>query len=206
MSGLISTKSIIDACNAGVERAYNTYLAMTGNCWLWLAPEYFITTMIALELNSLAGSKYVTMEHSAYDVLSNSEAIGRGKLHREIRANGRIDILLWWGSKRPRAIIEVKNRIYNKNQYTADIKRIKNMLNRKADSSSLRFGIFSFYTESKYSEIGSAKVRLDKRLNTIESNIKEIIGEDFSCKLYSMPVHSDDDNSWCAASVLIKRR
>jgi hypothetical protein len=205
MSGRVKTQLVVEACNAGIEKAYYTYLNMTGGHWLWYAPEYFITTMIALELHNVVGSKYITLENSTHDALSYSGAIGKGKLHQEIRANGRVDILLWWGNGSPRAIIEVKNRLYNINQYADDIKRIKGMLNRKVADSSLEFGIFSFYTESKNSEKNNAENSLDRKLKTIETNIADILGADFYFEFNTTATHSEDDNSWCAVSVLIKR-
>jgi len=121
--GPISKESIVSACVLGIQIAQTKYLKMSGD-WVCWAPEYFITSCIAQKISKQKGSKYVTLENSAYDALSEAGALGRGKLHKNIRSNGRFDILLWWGYGQPRAIIEVKNRVFNKTQYESDLKRI----------------------------------------------------------------------------------
>lgn len=78
MSGPIKIQTIIDACNQGVHNAFHSHYKMSGGLSLWNAPEYFITSMIALELNSLEGNKYITLEHNIIDALENAGAKGRG--------------------------------------------------------------------------------------------------------------------------------
>ncbi|MBU1024144.1 hypothetical protein KKB99_07670, partial [bacterium] len=81
------------------------------------------------------------MENSAKSAIVDAGARGRGRLHSKIRSAGRFDILLWWGSSTPRAVIEIKNQIYRIDNIEKDILRIKEVLKRKYDDSTFQFGV-----------------------------------------------------------------
>lgn len=205
--GRIAKSEIINACLNGVISSHKQYFDMSGY-WLWSAPEYFITTIIAQNLFGIDGKKYVTLENNALDGLYDSNALGKGKLHRDIRSNGRFDLLFWWGYDQPRAVIEVKNRVTNKTQYEADIKRIKGVLNRKSEESTIEFGSFVFYTETldtKGNDKSSLK-KIDIRIETIESNVADILGDQFQFETIKEPFYCPDEKAaWAAVCIVIKR-
>jgi len=206
MSAAASINSIISACNKGINSAYKSYEEMSTER-LWSAPEYFITSLIAIEIANSPGSKYVTLEGGIHNSLECAGATGKGKFHKAINLNGRSDIVIWWAGDTPRAIIEVKNRVSNKKNYEKDIHRIMHMLNRKSDDSSLQFGVFAFYTSTTKSSKSSASVILDNRLKKIEENVIDLLGDNFTAKFYPESKHSDkDDKSWCACSILIRKK
>ncbi|WP_027360760.1 hypothetical protein [Desulforegula conservatrix] len=203
--GRISKSEIVSACQSGIVSAHQQYLNMS-EYWLWSAPEYFITSAIAQSLMSVNGNKYVTLENKAYDALYDANALGKGKLHSDIRSNGRFDILLWWAKGQPRAVIEVKNRVTNITQYEADIKRIKTVLNRKSIDSSIEFGLFSFFTLAQDSTTTTGTETLQSRFKTIKININEILGNEFSADLVSHIEYCNQEKaSWAAATILIER-
>ena len=205
--GRVTRSDVVKACQKGIVNAQKQYAEMAGEP-MWYGPEYFITTHIAQSLNKAAGSKFITLENSAYYGLQDANALGKGTLHSDLRSNGRFDILLWWANELPRAVIEVKNRVYNKTQYESDIKRIKQTLERKSESSSLEFGVFSFYTLAYDSEIkeNSGKQTLESRLSTIESRISDMVGANFNIEMARHIKYCDvGEVYWAAASVIITR-
>jgi len=204
MPGPISINKIITACNQGIIQAHNNYKEMSGGSWLWYAPEYFITTFIALEIHKQPGAKRVIVEHGAKQALIDAGAAGKGKFHPNIRSNGRVDILLSWANGKPRGIIEVKNRIFNKSQYENDIKRIKHILLRKKQENSIQFGIFTFYTVTRDSSQRSADKNSDLRKETILENMKNILGYEFTVDIEHKKFTSESGYAVHTMSVLIK--
>ena len=202
MSGPIPKENIAKACVSGIKSAQKQYENMSGD-WVYWAPEYFITSCIAQKLHQQKGNKYITIENSAYEALNEAGAIGRGRLHRDIRSNGRFDIILWWAKGDPRAVIEIKNRVFNRTQYEPDLKRIMGVLSRKSLKSSIQFGIFAFYMAANQSKKKSAMNIMQQRLLTIEANVSEILGRDFKYKVFFKSDH-DNESAWYAVSLLIE--
>lgn len=200
----IPIKEIVEAVLKGYESAQAEYESMSGGLWLWQAPEYFITTSIATKLHDLPGQKYITLEHCSTDALMEAGARGFGRLSKNVRENGEVDILYWWGSDKPRAIIEVKNKIYSKEQYTKDINRISAFLARNNSRSSLQFGIFSFY-ESASDGKDSARDKVSSRVNRVFYYSKLILGQKFKATLHKSSLNEElEGNAWQAACILIR--
>ncbi|MEI6893134.1 MAG: hypothetical protein V5789_00560 [Colwellia sp.] len=203
MTGLISKSSVVEECVNGVIAAQNQYCEISGGDWVCWAPEYFITSCIAQTLHSAKGSKFVTIENGAYDALEYAGAVGKGRLHKDIRVGGRFDLLLWWAKGDPRAIIEVKNRVFNKTQYESDLKRITAVLNRKRNDSTMEFGAFVFYTATDDSS-KSASAILDQRIITIQNNAQEIVGEKFKATLSTNEIVVEGESAWFAGCILVE--
>jgi hypothetical protein len=197
-------RNIINGCNKGIEKAWKSYSDLTGGDDLWYAPEYFITSMIAVELGKIKGSKYVYLEYSAKETLNEAGGVGSGRVRQHIRIHGRVDILFCWGKDTPRGIIEVKNRIYNKRQYKQDIERIKSMLKRNSQNSTLQFGIFTFYTSTSTTSKSSAEEKIYQRLETIKKNASSLLDANYLLEMYPAKMHINPENVWCAVSLLIK--
>jgi hypothetical protein len=141
----ISKDEILEACVNGICKSFDKYLEWSGGEWLWHAPEYFLTVNIANELWAIdKTSKYITLEDNVRKTLTVADAKIKGKLSKQIRPNGRSDIVLWWGNGQPRGIIEVKHAIYNFEALKEDIDRILGIL--KQDSK-IEFGITTFYID-----------------------------------------------------------
>lgn len=199
--------SITKAILNGFTEAQQTYEQMSGGYWLWQAPEYFITSIIAKNILNIDGAKYITLEHGSSSAIENAGAKGPGRLPKDIREKGKVDILLWWGDQTPRAIIEVKNQIYSKDQYEKDIKRIKSFLARNSSESSLQFGVFAFYESAFSSKNKTATEKIDDRISNIFNNSKSILGLDFEKKLITTDIYEElADNAWRAACILIKQK
>ena len=114
MSKQISCDKIIKATLAGIKKSHIQYKTWSGGDWLWEAPEYLITITVANKISGLVGSKYITLENNTKSTISEAGGLGKGRLPRDLRERGKVDILLWWGNNKPRAVIEIKNFIYDK--------------------------------------------------------------------------------------------
>ncbi len=201
----ISTTNIIEALLDGYTHAQQEYESMSGGYWLWQAPEYYITTIISQKLHQLDGAKYITLEHGSKNTLEEAGAIGKGKLPSNITERGRVDILLWWGNATPRAIIEVKNQFFSNEQLEKDIKRLKASLLRKNGSSSLQFGIFSFYQSAADGDRKTAQQKIADRINKTYTNCLSFLGEGFQVSLHTSELNQElENNAWQAACILMK--
>ncbi|MBL0569190.1 hypothetical protein JD505_07860 [Aeromonas hydrophila] len=204
MKGRVSVPTVVSACIEGIANAQNQYVSMSGGDWVYWAPEYFITSSIAQSLHNASGKKYITIENGAYDALYYAGAIGQGRLHRDIRPSGRFDLLLWWAKGHPRAVIEVKNRVFNRSQYESDLKRIVAVISRKKDNSTMEFGAFAFYSATGDSPKKSSRNILEQRKKIIENNAKKIVGNQFKVTLHTSEIIVDDEHAWFAGCILIE--
>jgi len=205
MSRQISIDEIIDAVLSGIEKSHRQYEKWSGGDWLWSAPEYLITANVANNIAKISGSKFITLENGSKSLIEDAGARRRGRLSKDIREKGRVDILLWYGNNTPRAIIEIKNFIYDYLQYEKDIKRIKELLNLNSNQSSLQFGLFGYCDSADSGKQKSASQKIiDKRLR-IENRAKDILSEGFSITPVSSKIHKIEDSAWCANCLLIKR-
>ena len=201
----IPISSITTSILNGFVEAQKTYELMSGGFWLWQAPEYFITSTVAKNIFNLEGSKFITLEHGSSNAIENAGAKGRGRLSRDIREKGKIDILLWWANDTPRAIIELKNQIYSKGQYDKDIKRIKSFLERKNSKSTLQFGVFAFYESASTGAQKTAKEKIKARISNIYTNAQSILGTNYQTSLITTDLYEElTDNAWQAACILVK--
>ena len=206
MSKQISIDKIIKATLTGIKKSQEQYEIWSGGSWLWEAPEYFITFNVANKISDLVGSKYITLENNTKSTISVAGCLGKGRLSRDLRERGRVDILLWWGNNKPRAVIELKNFIYVKNQYEKDIKRIKELLKRNSSASSLQFGILGFCDSADNGSQKSAKEKINDKIKIIKNNVINILGENFQTSVKSTRIHEIEDSAWCASCIFIKHK
>ncbi len=206
MSKQISIDRIIKATLAGIKKSQKQYETWSGGSWLWEAPEYLITINVANKISDLVGSKYITLENNTKSAISDAGSLGKGRLPRDLRERGKVDILLWWGNNKPRAVIEIKNFIYDKNQYEKDIKRIKELLKRNSSESSLQFGLLGFCDSADEGSQKSANEKINDKIKTIKNNVINILGENFQTSVKSTRIYEIEDSSWCASCIFIKRK
>lgn len=141
---------IANTCIEAISDSQKIYAKMSGGEWLLHAPEYFLTTMIALGINAKVRKTNITLENSTFEALEEAEAtdpkkLVKKQLHKDIRANGRVDILIWNTRGWPIGAIEVKNNCWENDKIKSDLKRINRILKLNYKNSSLKFGIFTYY-------------------------------------------------------------
>ena len=167
---------------------------------------FFVFTKISPALRKHKAGEINNFTHLFFSQQFHTSANKNIEIHIKTGENGRIDILVWWGNDTPRGIIEIKNQIFSNEQYEKDIKRIKGFLNRKSENSSIQFGIFSFYDSA---EIGkkSAFHKIEDKIKKVTSNSREILGGEFTVKLFKTEIFEEvKDNAWAAACLLIMRK
>lgn len=204
MSKEISINNVIKATLNGIDESMKDYQDWSGGEWLWNAPEYLITVKIAENLAKIKGSKYITLEDNVDYVLNLAGQKNKGAISDKTRANGRSDIVLWWGDGTPRAIIEVKNSVFRLKQIAKDIDRIREVLKKKKKKSTIKFGLIAFYIDRNY-KTGEAKKKIEKKIYKIREEILEAY-KDLSCDLYSpkKDIYKDDKDAWSSVVFLLK--
>jgi hypothetical protein len=206
MSQQISIDKIVKATLSGIKKSQIQYEKWSGGFWLWNAPEYLITMNVANKISEIAGPKYITLEYGSKSTIKDAGARGKGRLPKDVREKGRVDILLWWGNDKPRAVIEIKNYIYDIKQYDKDIKRIRELLKLNSDQSSLQFALFCFCDSADDGVQKSAKQKIiDKKVN-IKNKIINILGGNFQVSMKSTKIYEIEDSAWCASCILIKHK
>ncbi|MDD4859055.1 MAG: hypothetical protein PHR56_02495 [Dehalococcoidales bacterium] len=200
----ISIPLIIEAILSGIEDAQKQYKKWSGGEWLAYTAEHVITGFVAKRIWEIPGPKYLEIEPKCGETIKQSCVKRRGGLAQALRPDGHVDMCLWWAKSDPRAIIEIKHNAYSYVvQCDKDIQRIDSSLKR---NTTLSFGIFAFYSSADDSKNGKikAKVRLNKRFDTIESRIIEKYGKRLKIKS-ERRVHKVGGSAWGADCILIKR-
>ncbi|NQT26037.1 hypothetical protein HQ585_11820 [candidate division KSB1 bacterium] len=200
----ISIDKIVDATLAGIKFSHKQYYKWSNGGWLWTAPEYLLTINIANKISEIEGAKFITLENGARYAIEDAGALKRGRLPQDIRERGRVDILVWWGKDEPRAVIEVKNFIYDHQRYEKDIKRIKEFLKRKPDNSSLQFGLFAYCDSADTGKILSAEEKINNKRDKINFNIETILGDNFEISFKTTNLFKVDESAWQATCFLIR--
>jgi len=204
MSTRLPIKVVTNAILEGIKKAESDYQEWADGDWLWRAPEYMLTVYVAKQIANLNYSKYITLENSTKDAMEIAGANVKGGLHAKIRANGRVDILLWWARGDPRAVIELKNSVYSYRKIKKDVDRISRMLKTKSKESSLQFGTISFYM-ARYYKNGNSKEMMKKQIY----KLLELVRNDASiyCTIeleYSDIIVQDTHNAWCCVNFIFK--
>lgn len=200
----LSKNVIIEACLNGIEKSYFEYFEWSGNEWLWKAPEYFLTVNIAKEIWSLDGSKYITLEDNIKETLKSANAKIKGRLSEYMRANGRADIVLWWGKGTPRAVLEVKHRVYMFVNIQEDLDRIIEILKKESD---LEFGISAFYVDQNYKN-GNIEKKLEKKILKLFEDAKEYLAyysKNLKLEIFYRIHPEDNENVWGSVVILINK-
>ena len=204
MSNAISIDKIIESTLDGIDESMEIYQKWSGGEWLWNAPEYLITVKIAENIANINGNKYITLEDNVDYILDASNDKDKGQVSDLARGNGRSDIVLWWASGTPRAIIEVKNAVFRLDKISKDIDRIQEVLKNEQLDTSLQFGLIAFYIDRGY-KTGNAKENVQKRIYKIYNEIKEQYPE-MSCRLAfrEKEIINDNNDAWSSVVFLLK--
>ena len=184
-----SMEKIVDEVFEGIIQAQKRYRKMSGGCWLWEAPEYFLTTSIANRISKLS-ALYVTLEYNVRQAINDGGGLSPGQPPHAMKIDGRFDILLWNGES-PKIPIEVKN----KGWIEEDIDKICAVLNRCSEKNTIRDGIVCFSTAwcSARKAPDTVKNRLSKNKQLIESYVAEY--EDLKLKQHKMRCVCEDEDS-----------
>lgn len=199
----ISMSTVVKGALNGVIKAQKAYVEWTGGWWLWEAHESLTTVFVAQELARLDGAKYVTVEHGIKVAMQDAGAVGRGRLHNKLKANGRFDILLWWGDDTPRAPIEVKCQVVSIGKIKDDLQRIEKVIQRNKKDSTFQFGMLVFYTSCRDAKGKLAKEILEKRLKDINADCKKVV-TGCSVKMTNSRIYKDGDSAWVASAIVLK--
>ena len=200
----IPINKIVTATLSGIKKSHRQYEKWSGGFWLWNAPEYLITVNVANKIAEIGGPQFITLENGSRSMIEEAGARGRGRLPKDIREKGKVDILLWYGNDKPRAIIELKNFIYDYKQYEKDIKRIKESLKLNTNQSSLQFGLLGYCDSAYDGKQKSASQKIKDKKIRIENRIKDILGKDFQVSSESSKIYKNEESAWCAICILIK--
>ncbi|MDD3450519.1 hypothetical protein [Sulfurimonas sp.] len=196
---MITKDELINTTLDAIIDTHETYLEWSGNEWLWNAPEYLLTVKIAEKIANIDKNKFVTLEDNVEKTLHSSNAKGTGRVPSKIRANGRFDIVVWWAKGDPRAIIEVKHRVYKFANIEEDVNRICETLNRKSSESSIRCGLIAFYMNSVYKN--DAVNKIDKQINNFFQQTKNIVSKKGLCVEPYYERYSENDKDVYASVV-----
>ncbi len=201
MPKIVSRNNIIEACLNGIEESFSIYKQWSGGEWLWNAPEYLMTVKIADEISKISQNQLVTLEDNLEYLLDVAGANRKGIISEDIRGNGRSDIVLWWGNRTPRAIIEVKNAVYGITKIDKDIRRIKCVLEQEKKYSKIQFGVVTFYIDAA-SKNGGSELKLIDQINKIYGKIKL----QNKCSLYYRTTSMNNDLDAYGSVCLVFKR
>ncbi len=209
MASQLSMNEVVDSTLKAIIDSHEEYIEWSDGEWLWNAPEYLLTVNIAKELNRIDKNKYITLEDNVRKTMDIAKATGAGRMHPDVRENGRFDIVLWWAGGTPRAVIEVKNSVCTYENIKIDVTRIKEVLNRKTDLSDFQFGLIAFYISINYSK-GSGKDELTKQIKNIYESARKELGGDFTIEMHlqkcGIVSENDDTDTYCAVVFKIRNK
>lgn len=194
---------------AGISEAQNKYEYWTGGCWLWEAPEYMVTTLIAKHISAFEDI-YTTLEHNVRGALKDAGGQGRGRPRKALRPDGKFDILLWRENGNPMAVIEVKNQVTGFSYIRADVSRICATLKRSNTSrNTIRCGFIAYYTSLNNGKRKPAKKRVIDRVEGIAKKVEKFANDEgMNFKRYPgrVKVVGNDGGAWTAEVLKISRR
>ena len=206
----VPIKTIVDATIEGISKAQSDYELWSGGCWLWEAPEYLSTTYVAREISLSSeekGKQYVTMEHGTKTAIVDAGARRRGNLHRKMRPNGRVDLLLWWVNGTPRAPIEIKCQISVFSSIKSDIDRIEKIIHRNSTESSFQFGMMAFYTSLAAKDVIAAKEKMKIRLKSIKSSLNKYLEKNSpntKSTWHNSKIQTADESAWAVVAIVLQ--
>jgi len=203
----ISQERITEAILDGINNAEEAYEQWSGRNILGSSAEHVVYVFIAKAIWEIPGSKIIKIEQRCKDVIKEACGNRRGKLAQATRSEGHIDILLSWAKDKPRAIIEIKNNVYNyAGQCDADIKRITTLL--LIPGTTLQFGIFAFYSSADDGKIKTARKKLENRYYSIKSRIEAAYGKSFKIsgnqKVVEYTNINNNTSAWAGSCIVMK--
>lgn len=201
----------------GMYRAQRAYEKWSGGYWAWKAPEYLLTTYIAQEISKIKDRPfYLTMEQHVGEALAEA---GARRAAVEKAGKQKFDIFVWYGSDRPRGIIEVKKQVNSFSGGSTGQRGIKKDVSRIIKSlkatDSLQFGLIAYYTSCKFSERPpkTAEEFIVHRVNGICSEARKFVqGKSMKFKRIAGKVnkfkddtviHGPNDHAWVAEILMI---
>ncbi|WP_421705334.1 hypothetical protein [Alloalcanivorax xenomutans] len=199
----VPRKAIVDAVVLGISNAQYDYEKLSGGDWVWMAAEYWITTYVAKEIEKIPGKKLVTIESSVKKTIKDAGGSRVGRPAGAARLGGRFDLVLWYASGYPRAVIEIKSQS-SIDAVLKDVDRIQSVLKRRSSLSTLKFGIIGYYFSSRPLKTKSGK---EKVTSQIEALIREVKGRVYTGTkvvptISSIQVEESGD-AWAACAILI---
>lgn len=168
--GPVSLRSFEDAIHDGIRAAHTDYPRLSGFC-ISEAPEYYLTTKIAGEMQKL--NLFTDLERSVSTTLQDAEATAPGPLSKAIRGNGRFDFVAHYNSDVPRFIGEVKHNVISTGRITSDIQRISAVLNR-GKPNTLQNGVIALYAHNK--STAKAMPKLESFLEKLKQDCLAVMG------------------------------
>ena len=203
--GPLPMRLVLKKTKSAIAKAQQDYEDWSGGYWLWKASEYMLTMYIAREIANIDGhSYYLTVENNVREALQDAGGLTRGRLRDALRPKGKMDILLWWGSGYPRAVIEVKNQVGGFGQLKPDIDRICNILRKK--KTTFQCGVMAFYSSCRDAEGKPSKRRISSRLKNLESTGREFVrSKGMKLETHATKPKVDGDSAWVAAAWKITR-
>lgn len=104
MSRTINRRKLMDACIEAISIAEQRYAAWTGGVTMRAAPESLVQTVIAEQVAGLGGT--LLLEASVGELIERATGDRPKELPRNER--GRIDLAIYYKSRKPRLVVEVK--------------------------------------------------------------------------------------------------
>jgi hypothetical protein len=197
----IALSRLVKATLDGIKHAETAHEKWSDGWTLSHTAEHVLYGFIANSIMNLPGKKSVEIEPRCRDIIRESCGNRKGRLPRAIRPDGHIDMVVCWGSGKSRAVIEIKNNVYNYNgQCESDIKRIAGMLQKT--NVSLRFGMFAFFCSADTGKNKTAKEKLEHRFNSIKSRISGYCEPNIRVTGDYRVVEYDDSAYLCACIVM----
>jgi len=174
----IKTETVISRIQKAIVAAQDDY-KMSAEDLLCNAPEYLLTVYIYQDIISLRSRKYLTLEEKPKTIYDLLEIKKRGKKPKELRYHGRCDLVLWYSSGDPRAVIEVKR---NHGNYLADIKRLSTLL--KADLG-LEFSVFACCIQRKRNKRGDNYTRrsIESSIEVMRQKVQNEVGKEIAVEI-----------------------
>ncbi len=142
--------SIVRHALAGVYCAAEEWEEMSGE-WLWTAPEYFTSTVVAQHLSRNLENSWITLEWGTKGTLAAARSVPKpGRAHKSLDGSKRFDLVVFYGSsERPRAAIEVKTRVATfETSLAKDFDRLLTSVSEVHRGSCLSLGLQLVYLES----------------------------------------------------------
>lgn len=207
-----SRTEISDAILNGIEKAASTWADMS-DAWLWVAPEHYVSSVIAQTLHKQLDKTFVCLEWSTQ--LTIQDARGqpkRGRPHMRTSGTKRFDIVTFYcsGDRKPRAAIEVKHRITASldRALGGDFERLAIAVSETSSGSSLSYACLALYIEvgDPIRKYKSLEERVERRQKEIFDWAKSRVRSSpkwnglikVDCKIGKTKIGKEQEGAYCA--------
>ncbi|CAB3628307.1 hypothetical protein [Achromobacter dolens] len=196
--GPVSVLVVQNAIVAGIKKAAGAYPKISGLS-LDAAPEYFLTTSIAVQVGRLG--VLIDLEKSVKETLINSGAISTGVVPKDIRGNGRFDMVVHKKNEKPRFLVEVKHPVGSFHRIERDVKRLSAVLARGGERNCLQSGFLALFVR-KNVQVG-AEDRLNRLLDEIGGRCQKLV-EKQGQRIILSSIAMDKGSAYASAAVCIR--